>query len=73
MSKTLRGKGVQESLPAFWIKLVARRCGATDVMSPTKTTPSVARHLLQRLGVGTKVSSGSPRKGFRKRVAAPIT
>ena len=26
MSKTLRGKGVQESLPAFWIKLFARRC-----------------------------------------------
>ena len=41
-------------------------------MSPTKTTPSVARYLLQRPGVGTKVSSGSPRKGFQKRVAAPL-
>ena len=36
MSKTLRGKRVQESLTAVWIKLFARRRGATDVMSPHK-------------------------------------
>jgi len=36
MSKSLRGKGVPQSSTAFWIKHFARRCGATDVMSPHK-------------------------------------
>ena len=36
MSKSLRGTGVSESSRAFWIKLFAHRCGATDVMSPHK-------------------------------------
>ena len=39
MSKSLRGKGVPQSSKAVWIKHFARRCGATDFMSPHKGKP----------------------------------
>ena len=44
MSKSLRGKGGTQLITAFWIKLVARRCGATDVMSPNKANSQPERN-----------------------------